>query len=133
MTLDVDINILNNFYAEISNQPHSLHPPQKPDKFLTYDQKFFPKIINAGELHLAYISTKNKHGKSPDFNGISPLMMKMCIECPNIHNSLLKIINTSLSTSTFPNNLKTSAITPIPKIKNANFPEYFRPVASQPI
>lgn len=49
-----------------------------------------------------------------------------------IGHILLHLINTSLQTGTFPNNLKTSIITPIQKVSNTNKAWEFRPINTLP-
>ncbi|KAJ8951287.1 hypothetical protein NQ318_008190, partial [Aromia moschata] len=57
-------------------------------------------------------------------------MLKIAID--EIGEILLKLINTSLLTGCFPDKLKTSTITPIPKIINASNAKDFRPINSFP-
>ncbi|KAJ8948315.1 hypothetical protein NQ318_020802 [Aromia moschata] len=57
-------------------------------------------------------------------------MLKIAID--EIGEILLKLINTSLLTGCFPDKLKTSTITPIPKIINASNAKDFRPINSLP-
>jgi len=130
---DIDVNILNNYYSGISNESHNLTLPDRPINMPRFERNFKPSAINAGELHLIFKSFKNKTGKAPDITGLTPLMLNMAADCPNVYEVILDIINASLTNAQFPNSLKMSCIKPIPKVKDAKTPDLFRPVTSQPL
>jgi hypothetical protein len=59
-------------------------------------------------------------------------MVARTINCPNVSDALVAIVNESLVDNVFPECLKTSSITPYPKIKNPTEMSHFRPVSTQP-
>ena len=69
-------------------------------------------------------------------------LKKDCFDCLNsyilkntlgsIGHVILNFVNTSLKYGKFPKNLKTSTITTIPKVNNANQVSQFRPVNALP-
>lgn len=84
--------------------------------------KFEFRSITITELKNTCKSIKKK----PDFNNVN---INLILENWNlIGDKLLNIINKSLDTGVFPENWKTSMVTPIEKIANTNKCEEFRPI-----
>jgi hypothetical protein len=84
------------------------------------------------ELLSIYNSMKNKLKSSADVTGLAPIMLASTILCPRVSDALLQIVNRSLLDSEFPDCLRISSITPIPKIKNPSDITHFRPISTQP-
>lgn len=79
--------------------------------------------ISLKELKNIIASLENKGNIHDVMNG---QVIKNTIDTCGFH--LLNLINTSFSTGIFPNELKTSIIIPIPKVKNSNDAMNFRPI-----
>jgi exonuclease III len=126
-----DPEALNEYYASISNEPFNICPPVKP-QLLSVTNKFVFRPISESDLVFAYKKLKNRLRTLPDTTGLAPFMLERTIRAPNVMSALLKLVNASLSNGSFPENLKTSVITPIPKVPNPKSCCDYRPVSSQP-
>lgn len=81
------------------------------------------KTINLSQLKKVIFSLKNK-GSSDESLNIKLVKQLFCV----IGYPLLYLINTSITTGKIPGDLKTSIITPIPKVNKPKLPSEFRPV-----
>jgi hypothetical protein len=84
------------------------------------------------QLIKLYKKLKSRTKTVPGVTGFAPFMLKHTIRSPNVTSSLINIINSSLITAVFPACLKTSIVTPIPKMTNPKLPIDYRPVSTQP-
>ncbi|OXA41542.1 putative RNA-directed DNA polymerase from transposon BS [Folsomia candida] len=131
--IDIDPDTLNNYYCSVSNESTLTPCPSKPPNFPFSSKSTFTfKPVDYKILISQFRKLKNSSKTQPDITGLSPLMLKLTIGSPNVISGILNIINKSLLESQFPENLKTSVITPIPKQNDATEPIHFRPVAAQP-
>jgi retron-type reverse transcriptase len=122
---------LNEYFASISNVPTTLSLPVKPC-LINVSSHFEFRAISESELIVAYKKLKNRMKTAPDITGLSPFMLERTIRAPVVTSALLKLVNASLVNGLFPENLKTSIITPIPKVSNPLTCSDYRPVSSQP-
>jgi hypothetical protein len=129
--VQLDPNILNNHYSLISNEPVTVNCPCKPSQ-ISINSTFKFRSINATEVMFCYKKLKNRLRSFEDQTGLAPLMLSYTIHSPNVADSLVSLINHSLKSGIFPDNLKMSCITPVPKIANPQVPSDFRPVSVQP-
>ena len=126
-------NCFNNFFTNVGpTLAKSVHSPQNKS-FTDYLQNniasvFEFKLITPNEL--IEIINKLKPKSSFGHDNISTQLLK-CI-APEIKNVLSQIINQSLSTGIFPNNLKIAKIVPIYKKEDPHLPDNYRPISLLP-
>jgi hypothetical protein len=130
-TVNFDKDQLVNYFSSVSNEPASLIFPSKPSQ-VEFSCKFFFSPISKVELLCIYKEMKNKLKHSADVTGLAPVMLANTIDCPSVSDDLLHIVNSSFRQREFPDCLKTSCITPIPKCKNPVEMSDFRPISTQP-
>jgi retron-type reverse transcriptase len=122
---------LNEYFASISNVPVTLCPPVKPQSIVV-NSHFEFRSISESDLIVAYKKLKNRLKTVPDITGLSPFMLERTIRAPIVTSTLLNLVNASLVNGSFPENLKKSISTPIPKVSNPKSCSDYRPVSSQP-
>ena len=64
---------------------------------------------------------------------LCPKMIDLCISAPNIFEAISTIVQRSLASGIVPNDLKTSKVIPLGKVKNPIGPNQLRPIAIQPV
>lgn len=118
---------LNNYFVEsVNNIVSQIDKQNGGDYEMTdgsggFQLKEF-KLVSVGALRDIVFSMK-KSG-SPD--EIDVKFLRNCFE--NLALPLVNLVNTSLETNTFPDDLKISTIVPIPKVANSDRAADFRPV-----
>ncbi|XP_035716478.1 uncharacterized protein LOC118439343 isoform X1 [Folsomia candida] len=127
----LDIDILNDFYAGVPNEHFDCVHPTKPSG-LDYDAQFKFTKITTYDLIRVYNKLRTRTRTAYDSTGLAPIMLNYTIRCPNISNALTKLVNGSLMQEEFKNCVKTGSITPLPKIDSPTEPAHYRPVAVQP-
>jgi hypothetical protein len=126
-----DTDLLNDYYVSICNDPIPTHSISQPNTLLI-NCSFSLKCITENELIIAYKKLRNRGKTSTDVTGLSPFMLQKTIRAPMVTATLLNIINGSFTNGEFPNCLKMSSVTPIPKVPSPKTPADFRPISSQP-
>jgi hypothetical protein len=95
---------------------------------------FYSSLFNLSELSLNDLTRIVKDLKSKTFDdNISGRVLNDAIEDSKFAQQLLAMVNSSIRESTMPDELKTSVVTPIPKIPSPKTPEDFRPVNNMPV
>ena len=134
ITGDQDIaNCFNNFFTNIGpNLAKEI--PTPPNKaytdFLRERITFSFQFSTVSTDHLLKIITKLKPKTSSGHDKISTILLK-CIS-NEIISVLCLIINQSLSTGIFPDNLKIAKIIPIYKKEDPHLPDNYRPISLLP-
>jgi hypothetical protein len=105
--------------------------PTQPDS-LRASCTFSFNCLTEHELVKAYKKLRNRGKTSVDAPGFSPFMLQKTIGAPAVTAALLNLINNSFKSGEFPECLKLSAGTPIPKVPTPKIPANFRPRSSQP-
>lgn len=115
----------NKYYVDsIKSIREAIDDVQYNNNIPMTDKKFKFRAINMLDLKNIVKNLKNKS----DYEKITP---KMLLDNWNeIGKILLRIINESLETGTFPENWKVTMITPIEKIANTKKCDEFRPINS---
>jgi hypothetical protein len=129
--IDIDPESMNEHFVSISNETITIPLPDKPVEIKT-TTNFILTPISEGMLIKLYKKLNNRDKTIADITGLAPFMLKRTIRAPNVTAALLNLINSSLSSGDFPTSLKTSVVTPIPKITNPTRPIDYRPVSTQP-
>jgi hypothetical protein len=78
-----DTEALSDYFASISNEPHTQLMPQKPSS-LNVISSFRFRPISESELVSVYKKLKNRLKTSSDSTGISPFMLARTILAPNV-------------------------------------------------
>lgn len=126
-----DSDLLNDFYAGVSNEEIDCLCPPKPHG-LCHSAQFTFSSISIDKMIKLYKKLKTRSRTSHDSTGLAPIMLHYTIGCPSISEAITNLVNMSLVHGEFPSSLKTGIITPIPKITSPTEPAHFRPVAVQP-
>jgi hypothetical protein len=129
--LPFTVDEINDFYSSISNEPVTSSCPPKPSS-INFDCIFSFKPIDKKALISAYRGMKNRSKTAPDITGFSPIMLSNTILCPSVTDSLQNLVSNSLEFGVFPDILKKSVITAIPKIRNPKSLSDLRPISVQP-
>jgi len=124
-------NTLNDFYASVSNGPTPSWSLVKPER-LQIESSFAFREVSEHTLVKCYRRLKSRNSMTSDINNFSAFMLSKTIFAPNVMACLLQIVNKSLLNNKVPSSLKTSIITPIPKINKPTEPGHFRPISLQP-
>lgn len=126
-------NNLNEFYIESVNEirqtiivPNTMMDPS--DIIPEMDNIFKFNQVTLDELKQILMSFNNKFNKNDLLN---VRVLKDIFDA--IGYFYLDIINTSLNSGVFPNELKTSTIVPLPKVTNVRKAEDLRPINKLPI
>lgn len=130
--LACDINVINNHYANISNEPFTLNALVKPTNLNVSSTLTF-RTVTEYEVAKYYQSIKTRHSTSHDILGFAPKMLTYTIGAPVVLNCLAQIVNQCITDADFPDCLKTGIITPLAKIPEPTLPIHYRPVAVQPL
>ena len=77
-----------------------------------------------------YMSTM-ENNKSMGFDGINHFLLKLAL--PYVIQSLTCIYNLSIASNIFPKVLKNAKVIPLPKLKDVNDPNKFRPISILPL
>ena len=121
-------NRFNNYFTAVgSNLAANIgHVDKSPTSFMkgTYDHSLFLSPTNDEEVTKILLELKNS---SPGYDGISIKVLKSTRDI--IIPLLVHIINTSLQTGIFPDNLKIANIIPLFKAGKANLFTNYRPVS----
>jgi len=92
---------------------------------------FCLKPISLHLLFQQWKGIKKKQNPCPDLHGFASKMLHYTIGAPNVHDTLLSLVNDSILTNTYPHCFKTSTVVPIPKIKNPSLVAHYRPISLQ--
>ena len=124
----VDSSLLNNFIDSLPNSPRACKSPSQlcfPSNLNDTDSFSF-SLISATQLYSYNIFKSIKLSSASPFD----LLGRMILFClPQCLDTLLCILNYSLSINTFPSILKQSVVIPIPKNSN---PSSFCPISIPP-
>lgn len=111
---DFDPDILNDFFAGVSNEEVNCTCPANP--YTIFDAKFQFTKVTIHRLIKLYNKLKTRSRTTHDSTDFAPIMLKYTIGSPTIAQAITDIVNRSLMCGEFPYFLKTGTITPIPKI-----------------
>ena len=124
-------NHFNDFFSSVADITLSKVPPTKTNfedfPFNAVNSEFSFRPINANIIKEIISNLEPK--SSIDINGFSPKLLKLC--CEEILRPLTHLVNLSLTTGTFPNELKISRICPIFKSGCRKDVTNYRPVLSK--
>lgn len=122
---DGDVDYVNEYFATGVGSTHNLD----------VDFDMFDDSLGSFSFHcvnqLDVFSALNKvKSKSVGVDNVSIQFLKLIY--PHISDIILHLINTILTTSTFPSDWKVARVVPIPKTKNVTCPADLRPISILP-
>ena len=121
---------LNTFFATVGKEladgvPSSILTPESYINNLYERQSIFLKPVTTQEMHIQLMKISTKKSSGPD--GLHPRFIKDI--AMYISSVLAKIINTSFSSGSVPEQWKIARITPLYKGGNTELPTNYRPIS----
>ena len=93
--------------------------------------EFVIPLLSPFEVTKIVLNLKNK--RTMDIFNLNSFLLKLSITVPAVCTALTHIYNLSILNNTFPDKFKMAKVIPIPKSKNANSLDNFRPISILPI
>ena len=128
----IDVNALNTHFASqvaaVENEGKDELLAHLSSRALPDRPSFNFDLVVSDDIRLFFKEVKT-HAKGHDDLGIC--FLSMIFEC--ILPTVTHIINFSLFTGSFPDSWKLAHIVPIPKVKNPELPNQFRPISILPV
>jgi hypothetical protein len=129
---DIALN-LNEFFVDsveevVKNIPNSINVDYI-ERIVQRESIFEINVIEMSELK-TIVKNLNKKTFHDNING---KMIEDALVDEKFAEELLNLINESIASSMMPKCLKTSVVTPIPKVAKASKPEDFRPINNLPV
>ena len=115
----MDSDLINHYFISINTKDKLSLVPESFIKHASLNipnSSFKLRCITSYELHMTWKNMKKKTSNSIDFTNLSPRMIHLSIEAPNISEYLLRIVNTSLISNEVPDVIKVSKVIPIAKV-----------------
>lgn len=118
-------NTLNNYFVSVGSSHKKTKIPLGHPVIQKIENTMYLGPVTVSEINniLKVIKNKSSYG----FDEFPPVLVKFCRD--ELIQPLTYLINQSFNEATFPEILKTTVVKPIPKKRNANEADQFRPIA----
>lgn len=126
MLFDGDVDIVNNFF--VHSVPSNDNADVDIDSFFDDENVFSFACVGVDDIATALGKIKSK---SIGVDGVSVQFLRLIF--PYISDLIVHLINSVLTTSTFPTAWKTARVVPIPKTTVVNRPDDLRPISILPV
>ena len=133
IAININANIINEYFIQISSFQNETRFvfPDKPESLISPLERFTIREVSQYDLLKTWKSMKKTKSTSADVLHISPIMIDLSIQAPNIMDCLLKIINNSISECYVPSEIKISKVIPLAKVPIPTDPSHLRPISMQ--